>query len=295
MLLVYTDESGINYQRKKKSFVDGPFIVWGGLLIPEEKYFQLERLFYDLIKKELGITNWEDIEIHATDIWLQRGDFKTLSDKKARRYFEELIQLLVKLDIKIVAGVKKKSLGLRSKISKDKEVGMAIYAFLTGLEHSLSKKNETAILIADASSDETNLSSLEKLYFEKTKWRYNPGAKKTTIIKSKFFFESLSCFLLDQVHYVDSSRSLFVQISDNATYVIRRVFEHSFYRHNGKLGIVADENKVPITSQDFRWLSKNILLCMFDEDKNDVMMDTLDGFNLEQNSYLNIQTINSIP
>lgn len=294
MLLCYIDESGINYQRNGQTFGDGPFIIWSGLMVPEGKYFHLERLFYDLAKKKLEIKNWENTELHATDIWLRRGDFAHLTEKRVSEYFEELAQLLGKLDIKIVIGIKKKSTGLRSKASKDKENGKAIYSLLHGLERVLGTQKDTAVVIADESSSEANLSLLEQLYYERTSWRYNPGAKKNFTIKSRFYFESLSCFLLDQVHHTKSERSLFVQLTDNMTYVIRKVFQHSFYHHNSSLGIVADISKVPISTSTFRWLSQNIQYNYFSEAKNDVIMGMLEQVCTGDNAYLHAAVVNGI-
>lgn len=52
MRLIYVDESGINHKRDDKdSFLDGPFIVWGGLAVADSKYFHLERMFIELVNK----------------------------------------------------------------------------------------------------------------------------------------------------------------------------------------------------------------------------------------------------
>jgi len=281
VILTYVDESGINFQRNGNTFVDGPFIVWCGLLISEEKYFALERMFYDLVKKKLKVKNWETTELHGTDIWLRNGQFSNLSEKAVREYFGELVQLIGKLDIKIVVGVKKKSKGLTSTNSKNLEIKKAIYAFLHGLEHKISELNETTIVIADEGS-----TLLEELYFDRTKWRYNPGAKKSKIVKSKYFFESLSCFLLDQVHHVKSSKSLFIQVADNLTYVIRKVYEHAYYANNPAIGINADPLMVPVTPEDFCWLSRNIISATFSDKEKDVFFTKMGDISIANTNYI---------
>jgi len=73
MILVYTDESGINYELHNKFFRDGPFIIRGGMCIDDTKYFHLERMFIQLIEDYFGIDNWQKQEIHATNIWNREG------------------------------------------------------------------------------------------------------------------------------------------------------------------------------------------------------------------------------
>jgi len=272
MLLVYIDETGISYQKNtKQTFIDGPFAIWGGILVPESKYFHLERLFAELLKKYLNVGNWRKIEVHATDLWNGNPPFDKISKQRRGEYFEELIQLVTKLRIDTVFGIQQKNIGLRSNKSRDNEILLAPYSFFTALEHKLSEKNETAVLIADISDKK---GPIQKLLYQRTKWRFNPGEKKSKF-KSKYFFENHSCFLLDQIHYVDSKLSFFTIIIDHLCYVMMRVLTYSYLNQNPSLGIQADINKVPISSGCFNFYTQCISVGAFSKSENDVVLEKL--------------------
>ncbi len=83
-------------------------------------------------------------------------------------------------------------------------------------------------------------------------WRINPKAPVKTLITSRYKFESQSCFLLDDIHYVHSKHSIFLQIFDVVIYTIMRVFTYSYL--SAKPGIIeADIKKVPITIDTFQF------------------------------------------
>ena len=263
MLLVYSDESGINYDKKNGFFVDGAYAFWIGLLISEAKYFHLERMFYDLVLKEHGVKNWQEKEMHATDMW---NAAKNDPQKKEQlsNYFEELIQLVSKLSIPVVFGVQKKTETAKNK----EELIQCRYAFLHALEYQLSSLNETGVLIVDKSD---TADPMEGLVYDRTKWRYNPGDESTPLFPSKFIFESRSCFLLDQVHYVDSKKSLFVQLTDHVAFVLQRVFTYAYLRdfNNGSMP-AADLSKVPISKETFSFFLRNATCAHFNKKIKDV-------------------------
>lgn len=263
MLLIYSDESGINYETKSGFFVDGPYAFWAGLLISESKYFHLERMFYDLVLKEHGLKNWQEKELHATDMWNNvKNDHQ--EKEKLKNYFEELVQLITKLSIPVVFGVQKKT-----EVAKEREeLVQCRYAFLHALEHQLSSINETGVLIVDKGNQED---PMEGLVYDRTKWRYNPGDESVSLFPSKFIFESRSCFLLDQVHYVDSKKSLFAQLTDHVAFIIQRVFTYAYlkYFNHGSM-LVADISKVPISRETFSFFLRNVTSAHFDKKIKDV-------------------------
>ena len=269
MLLIYLDESGINYQKKDKFYVDGPYILWCGILVEESKYFHLERLYCELAK-QIGIKDREVVEAHGTDIWAQKGNFTSLSKSNASKYFAELFQLLQKLDIKIVVGLNRKRAYPHWNKEQKKEKSNARYALLHGLEYRLSQLNETGIIISDNGDN-----IIDDLLFQRTRWRFNPGAKKKGLKKSAYEFESKSCFLLDRVHFMDSKKSFFLQIADQVTFVTNRVLTYCNLLYSPHPILKADKAKVPISAQVFAYCRTNILLAHFDESQNDVLFTDL--------------------
>jgi hypothetical protein len=274
MLLTYIDESGTNYKKEGAFWKDGPFLVWTGLFIDEKKYYHLERLFCDLLKK-IDVKNWEKVEAHGTDIWNRKGQFSNLSEQTVKNYFEELFQLLGKLDIQIVLTLEKKSANQKSPIQQKEEKGRCINAFIHAIDHELSKINQTSVLIADGGGDEQ---MMDDIIFERTKWRYNPGARKTRKRPTKFQYESLSCFILDRIHYMDSSRSLFLQIVDQVSFVMQRVCTYAYLKNEPNPPIVPDLSKVPVTTDTFNFATDNIVISTYDQSKNDIYFYNYRGY-----------------
>jgi hypothetical protein len=262
MILTYVDESGTSYEKKDGGFIDGPYIVYCGFLLPESKYFQLERLYYKTFSEILKIKNFEKTEIHATEIW-KKAEANKFFKKKVLNYFEELFQLLIKLKIKIVVGIQDKTI----KKNLKKEHKKCIYSFLHILEHVLSEKEEASLLIADENDD----NFLKDLFYQKTLWRYNPGKTPEEPL-SKYKIESLSCFLLDQIHYSDSKKSLFIQLADQIVFVIRRML--SYYYLDIK-NLKPEKNKNPLSAETFDFLSSYITIGNFNDKLNDVAFNDL--------------------
>lgn len=290
MLLIYIDESGINQSLSNNNFYnDGPFIIWSGVFIPEKKYFHLERLFYDLAKNILGVNDWQSKELHATDIWQRKGDFQNTSEAKVKKYFEEVFQLLSKMDLRMCFTLQQKNPKLRSSRSKGEEMRRSIYAFLHGLEYQLSAVDETGVLIADGEViNSEEYTEMGKLLLDRTKWR-NLGRKRLRVIP-KYRYETQSCFILDQVNYTDSKKSLFIQLEDHICFVLNRVFTYLYLQQIPKKGIQADINKVPLSPDTFRFYlgQTTPLLVHWDEVKKDVTMTHISGDYINTTDYLNI-------
>lgn len=278
MLLAYIDETGINYKKSKGFFGDGPYIIWCTILIPENKYFHIERMFCDLAKQCLRIKDWEKSELHANVIWneAQAGQ-RNLKDVK--EYFEELFQLISKLSLSIIVGIQQKKANGASLPTQSKQIKLSMNACLTGLEHELSRLNETAILIADNSGTKADLALKEAVY-QRTKWRYNPGNKKQTKkISKKFEFEYRSTTMLDQLHYTDSKSSLFIQLADHVSFIFNRIFTYAYLvYYPAKRRPVADINKLPISLETFQLLlyKCQISSVFFEESASDYNISSLE-------------------
>ena len=102
MILIYLDESGTNYQNRDGLFVDGPFVIMGAMLVQEDVYWNLERMFSDLINQYFGIDNWFDNEIHATDIWAGKKQTKDIPLDRRRQFFDDFLQMCGKFGLPVV-------------------------------------------------------------------------------------------------------------------------------------------------------------------------------------------------
>jgi len=164
------------------------------------------------------------------------------------------------------------------------EIIKAEYSFLHNLEYYLAEKKETGIIIADVIKNEkceTNTrhrSVLETLLYQRMAWRINPKADFVPLIASKYKFESRACFLLDNIHYVESKDSIFLEISDIIIYIIMRVFTYLYLQIKPEI-IKADISKVPISTDTFRsFILNNATFTCCESLKNDVAF--ISGSNL---------------
>ncbi|MBP9022608.1 MAG: DUF3800 domain-containing protein [Spirochaetes bacterium] len=278
MQLLYIDESGINYRINNGMFNDGPNIIYGALCVDDRKYFHLERLFLEIINEYFGIYNWQSIEVHASEIWNQKGQFAKYDKSKITSFFDEIVQVLSKLNIFSLISYYPKTKNANHNLMMN-ELKYAIYSFFHNIEMHLSEVNDTGILISDKQCIKTESGDflLSKMFYDRTTWRTNPKAINESILRSKFKYESMSCFMLDNIHYVDSKLSLFNQISDIIIYIFQRLLTYMhLYEINPTL---ADENKLPTTLTSIRFYSEKLAkLTTYDLDDNDVIFDEFADF-----------------
>ncbi|MBI3577516.1 DUF3800 domain-containing protein [Candidatus Gottesmanbacteria bacterium] len=294
MLLVYIDESGISYEKNKKGyFVDGPYAIWSGVLINDSKYFHIERSFFDLVEKYIQKSLRKE-EIHASVLWNHANKKTTafIIKERIKKYFEELFQLLAKFHVRVVFSVQQKNpgLGKGEGTSMDEELERARYSFLHILEHELALLNETGILIADFEKDDApehgkelkdQLNKMKDLVLQRTLWRVKGNPKKMPRLLPKFEFEYRSNFILDQLHYVDSKESPYIQLVDHICYVLRRALECIY------LSNYANENRpicnpdiVPISESTFNFFVKASLCHFGFYNNDDVTFDSLSEQNI---------------
>lgn len=290
MLLAYIDESGTSYKIDASNFfIDGSHAIWGALLVPDNKYFHIERMFYDLFRDILDVSDWRKKELHACDIWNRSGEFTGISKQRATKYFEELIQLITKLKLNVVIGVQQKSSRKKKSSGQLTELRNGMEAFLSALEHKLSELEETAVLIADETSerkDKTQYELLQRLMYKRTAWRYNPGANVGQRGKLRFKYETRSCFLLDQIYYTSSQHSIFIQLSDHINFIIRRVLTYEYLKHfrKGKQP-EAVLDKVPVSKESFDFYSKHISTAWYDKKLKDAIF-TSDLFSAKTSDFV---------
>jgi len=172
----------------------------------------------------------------------------------------------------------------------DEELERARYSFIHVLEHELALLNETSILIADLEyddhqvrSDESReqLEKMKNLVLERTLWRIKGDAKKMSKIIPKFEFEFRSNFILDQLHYINSKESIFIQLADHICYVLRRALECIYLKYfpNGSRPS-PNPDLVPITENTFNFFVQSSICRFGCYNNDDVTFDSLSEVNL---------------
>lgn len=285
MILIYHDESGINYRIKDRFYVDGPFLIMGAMFISEDVYWSMERLFTQLIDKYFRIEDWLQTEVHATDIWHGDTIFGKLSIDARKTFFDEFLQLCGKFNLPYLFSFILKH---HDQTAKEKNLDMLRTAqcLLVSIEHRLAAAHQTGVLICDSSSASEGLKTVDikdidiskqelspsqallKIFYEMTSWR---SIKKlpTFTIQPKYVMEYMSAYLIDRVHFLDSSDSLFIQMCDIMTFLVQRLVTHDYLLVADNKRI--DKDKVPISLPGLDIMREQIFPCTYSQKANDVI------------------------
>lgn len=285
MILIYLDESGTNYKNQSGLYVDGPFIIFGGMFVHEDVYWSLERLFCQLIDTYFGIDNWLESEVHATDIWHGNALSKHLDLEVRRNFFDEFLQLCGKFGLQYNFSFNLKSFN-PSILDRNTDMLKAAHSLLMLVEHNLAAIHQTGILVCDATTgserlrmkeianmDMANVSlssgqALLRQFHAMTAWRSIKAERCTFPIKPKYEMEAMSAYLIDRVHFLPSNDSLFLQMCDILTFVTQRCLVNDY------LICAASERakpeKVPVTKHGLSMMIKKLYASRYVEPQNDV-------------------------
>jgi len=286
MILIYLDESGTNYTIKDGLHVDGPYLIMGAMCIYEDVYWNMERLFIELIEKYFDIDNWLNNEIHATDIWAGKSLSSGMTLDQRREFFDEFLQLCGKFGLPYLFSFNLKCIdGDIEKINRDMVI--AAHCLLINIEHKLAEFHQTGVLICDTSTNAENLKikdivnldikqkcltpaqALLMQFYAMTSWRSKISKPTPIIIPPKYEFEANSAYLIDRIHFLHSDDSLFLQMCDIMTFIIQRTLVHDYL-------LVADKNrinpdKVPITVSGWAMMRNKLFSSCYGRQECDVM------------------------
>lgn len=300
MILIYLDESGINYRIKDGFYLDGPFIIMGAMFIFEDVYWSMERLFTQLIDEYFGIEDWLQTEVHATDIWHGDTIFAKLSIDRRRTFFDEFLQLCGKFNLPYLFSY---ILKRHDQTTEKKNLDMlrAAQCLLVSIEHRLAAIHQTGVLVCDSSSASESLKTLDikdidisnqdlspsqallKIFHEMTAWRSTRRLPSFTT-QPKYVMEYMSAYLIDRVHFLSSSDSLFLQMCDVMTFLVQRLATHDYL-------LVADNkrrdtNKVPITTSGLAMMRDQIFPSTYSHIMNDVVFSGITEYSSGTASFL---------
>jgi len=246
MLLIYLDESGINYRIRNAFYPDGPFLIMGATFVSEDVYWSLERLFAQLIDKYFSVEDWLQTEVHATDIWNRKQGtiFNQVSTDRIKAFFDEFVQICAKFNLPYSFSFVLKRPN-QTKTERNLDILRAAQSLLVSIEHRLASIHQTGILVCDSSSGAERLKTVDiinmdlakqglspsqallRIFYEMTSWR-SIEKSPTYTIQPKYVGEYMSAYLIDRVHFLNSSDSMFLQISDIMTFIVRRLLTHDY-------------------------------------------------------------------
>ncbi len=308
MYLIYTDESGKSFAKNREGiFTDGPFFLYGGIAINFNQYDILEEAFKDICNEILNIKNIYEKEIHAGKLFKGKGDFEEIPIDKRTEFFKEVIYLLHKFNTYVLVGVTYKDAKIFGdiknedlKIVKDaklKLMASSIYSFFYISDFFLSSQKSKGIIISDELSDKPlrNIKTLFKkenltgkkepkldllmlrIFYERLK-RFKEESFDS-ILFFKNIFEGKIYSILDNIHFVNSSMSPFIQIADIMLFLLNLYMEYSFLKEKENIDDakkkLIESIKVPLNEYLY---GKNILGAVVKSEKKDVFEIKLKRF-----------------
>lgn len=211
MILVYIDESGDtghNLADKQQ-----PVFVLGALIVPQSKWKELEQEFHKIVVAFFGDT-LNDFELHTMDLVNRREFFKTYSLEQTKQFRNNCLNLIQKLQIKIVyRSIGKKEFQKFCEKTYGKGISVAPYIMAlpfvcTRINEIIKVENDLGILIFD---EHHNLIEIEK-------------SLRTLRLDASSTLQAEN--LIEQGFFVDSSKSVALQLVDLALYYIRKFEEH---------------------------------------------------------------------
>ncbi len=93
MNLVYIDESGNTGLNLKD--VQQPVFLLAAMILPESKWFLLEKLFFDIARKYFGDPLPNPFEVQAKDLKNRRNIFKNLTLEEQIYFRDEMLEMLI--------------------------------------------------------------------------------------------------------------------------------------------------------------------------------------------------------
>jgi len=215
MNLVYTDESGNTGLNLKDP--QQPVFLLAAMILPESKWFSLEKLFFSIASDYFGYPLPSPFEIQAKDLKSRRGMFENLSFPQQLSFRDRMLQLLLDNDIAVIY---RRIIKSRFAAFCEEHYGpgirvnpyiMALPFVCMEVDHFLRQNagDQLGMLIFDEQKETLDDAerSLRTLRLDST------SILKTNNIVEKGFF-------------IDSSKSFALQLVDLAAYYIRKYEEN---------------------------------------------------------------------
>ena len=215
MKLIYIDDSGNTGKKLDDSLQ--PLFVLGGFIIDEDIWKSVD----SEICKIKTLYDIEDMEIHSIEIMNgKKGTpYKNWSYEKKLKFFEEVLSLIRKFDLKVIYfSVKKENFKkyFQAKYGKEFEQQFNISPYLLAFSYILQ--------IGDAYLVEQGSNGM-LILDEQDEWK-KPANKTFNILTTLADEPELHVEkLLDRSFFVDSSESNMIQLADMIAYTTKRYCE----------------------------------------------------------------------
>ena len=215
MNLVYIDESGNTGLNLKDS--QQPVFLLAAMILPESKWFLLEKLFLNTVREYFGDPLPSPFEIQAKDLKNRRGVFENLTFAQQLSFRDEILQLL--LDNKIAV--------IYRRIIKSKFAAFCEQHYGPGIKvNPYIMALPFVCMEVDHYLQQTGDDRLGMFIFDEQKEALDDAERslRTLRLDSKSILKTTN--IIEKGFFIDSSKSFALQLVDLAAYYIRKYEEN---------------------------------------------------------------------
>lgn len=215
MNLVYIDESGNTGLNLKDS--QQPVFLLAAMILPESKWFLLEKLFLNIVRKYFGDPLPSPFEIQAKDLKNRRGVFESLTFAQQLSFRDGILQLL--LDNKIAV--------IYRRIIKSKFAAFCEQHYGPGIKvNPYIMALPFVCMEVDHYLQQTGDDRLGMFIFDEQKEALDDAERslRTLRLDSKSILKTTN--IIEKGFFIDSSKSFALQLVDIAAYYIRKYEEN---------------------------------------------------------------------
>jgi len=215
MNFVYIDESGntgLNLKGPQQ-----PVFLLAAMILPESKWFSLEKLFFNAARKYFGDPLPSPFEIQAKDLKSGRGVFENLTFTQQLSFRDKMLQLL--LDNKIAV--------IYMRIIKGKFAAFCEEHYGPGIKvNPYIMALPFVCMEVDHYLRQTGDDQLGMFIFDEQKETLDDAERslRTLRLDSKSILKTTN--IIEKGFFIDSSKSFALQLVDLAAYYIRKYEEN---------------------------------------------------------------------
>lgn len=215
MNFVYIDESGNTGLNLKDP--QQPVFLLAAMILPESKWFSLEKLFFKAARKYFGDPLPSPFEIQAKDLKSGRGVFENLTFTQQLSFRDKMLQLL--LDNKIAV--------IYMRIIKSKFAAFCEEHYGSGIKvNPYIMALPFVCMEVDHYLRQTGDDQLGMFIFDEQKETLDDAERslRTLRLDSKSILKTTN--IIEKGFFIDSSKSFALQLVDLVAYYIRKYEEN---------------------------------------------------------------------
>ena len=214
MYFIYLDEAGNTGEDLQNK--DQPIHFISGVALNISQMREVEKSLKNLFPKFLPYSQNFDFEFHGCDIVAGKHYFKHFKIKERLEIFEHLVNLSLKHEIQLFCQGIDKQKHLKKYTYPEHPHNLCFQYLIEKIDIYLDAQKSNGVLIMDKCEQyEQKIINDCRYYREKG----HNGFGYIKDLKGNFKPSSLKSNIIDNVMYVDSFNSYFMQLADSLTYI----------------------------------------------------------------------------